>query len=125
MSNKVSKFVSLVLAQLTGDSNQVISLKNEKKAKSAINGQISALERSIEEQNDRIEDAETAFSNAFAPATALPDAQSYINNVVRAQNTLESEQKKLETLNKSLAFFQSLLKEFEPGTTEAPEAKTV
>lgn len=113
MSNTVSKFVSLVLAQLQGDTDTVIAIKNEKKAKSAINGQINALEREVADQKDVIEELQGKFNAVFAPTSLITaSSQTYVNALAAAQNNLTAAQEKLEGLEKDLKFFSGLLREF-------------
>lgn len=113
----VSRFVSLVMAQIKGDTDTVIALKNEKKVKSAINGQINALERSIEDQKDLIETRTTEFNAVFAPATLITSsAQSYIDRLAEAQDALTEAQDDLTDLEASLETYKGYLKEFEVPT---------
>jgi phage-related tail protein len=110
----VTEFINLFMAKLKGDTDTVTAIKHQRKSRSAIEGQVSALERKIQDQEDTVEEREEALLVAFVPVNTFPAAQDYINQLKNAKDSLESAKEVLEGLKASLAFFSGLLKKFEP-----------
>lgn len=109
---KLSRFGSLVVAHFKGDNDEVIRIKNEKRAQNNINQQIGALTNQLETQKDRVEAAQEKFDAVFAPASLITDAQAYISNLAIEQGKLKSEKKAQVNLEESIAFYQGLLEDF-------------
>lgn len=110
----VKSYVKQVLAKLTGDQNQVVAEKNYRKAVAAVKGQIAALEAKIVEDEGNLEDAKEALANAKYPTEEIKGgSSSFISNIVRHQENVNSAQYMLDQTQKSLDFNKALLVEFE------------
>lgn len=105
----VSNFVSIVLAKLTGDKAKEIALRNEKKARAALRGQISALESEQVNLDEKLEDAREAFNNALYPAAPIESSEAYIESIVRAQENVDCAEENLADNINSIEFYKSLL----------------
>lgn len=105
----VSSFVREVLARLKGDAETVIAEKNERKARSAFNGQIAALEARIVDSEDKVGEAEEAFKAAKYPVVIIGSAQSFVEGVRNAHTKWESAKDELSALKESLTFFKNLV----------------
>lgn len=106
--SKVNLFIREVTALLKGDDAQATAAKNARKAVSAFDSQIAALNASVVDLENAKEDAEEALKLAKFPTNLITDAQSYIRNIVAAQEALDAANAKLEETQKSLEYFQSL-----------------
>lgn len=106
----VSNFIKEVTARLKGDEAGVIAAKVERKALSAINGQLAALKAKLVDDETAVEDAQEAFNNAIFPTAVFTDNRGYVTSIQSAQERLESAQLNLEDTKESIAFFEGLLK---------------
>ena len=111
MANVVKSFAELVVARLTGDDAKVQAHRIERKAKSAFQSQIAALEAKIVDAEMGVEDAIEITNNAIVPNKDIIDGKSYIQEIVRAQENLDTKQEFLNNLQVSLAYFKELYKE--------------
>ena len=109
MSN-VSNFIKEVTARLKGDEAGVIAAKVERKALSAINGQLAALKAKQVDDETAVEDAQEALNNAIFPTAVFSDNRWYVTSIQNAQDRLESAQADLVATMESIAFFEGLLK---------------
>ena len=108
--SKVTNFFKEVTARLKGDENGVIAAKVERKALSAINGQLAALKAKQVDDETAVEDAQEAFNNAIFPTAVFTDNRWYVTSIQSAQDRLESAQADLVATMESIAFFEGLLK---------------
>ena len=106
----VSNFIKEVTARLKGDEAGVIAAKVERKALSAINGQLAALKAKQVDDETAVEDAQEALNNAIFPTAVFSDNRWYVTSIQNAQDRLESAQLNLEATKESIAFFEDLLK---------------
>ncbi len=113
MSNEVkqnvSKFFQAVFAQLTGNHAETISLKNEKKAKSAFKAQINQLEFKISDLETKVEEAEERFHETFYPKDEIVDANQYIRKVIAAEQEIEVAQANLKEAQDSMEKYKKFL----------------
>ena len=110
--NTLSNFVNQVVARIKGDEAEVIALKNEKKARTAIRSQISALEAKLVDDEDAVETAKENLSNAIYPSTLITDNQVYVNNIRNAQKRVDDAIEKVEDTRASLKFWNDTLNQF-------------
>lgn len=111
VKKEVSKFVSIVVAKLTGDKSTEVALRNEKLAKSAIKGQISALEAKLVKDEIALETAVEAYESAIYPTDLIVDAEQYVRNIKTAQEKAAAYQDTYDATQESITFFQALLDE--------------
>jgi ubiquinone biosynthesis protein UbiJ len=106
LAKTVKSFAEEVLARLTGDDNAAVAAKNERKARSAFNQQISAKEAQIVDAEVAVEEAQEALNDALYPTTLINSTEEYISNIAEAQDVLTTAKDELETLRAQLKFFQ-------------------
>ena len=82
---KVTNFIKEVTARLKGDEAGVIAAKVERKALSAINGQLAALKAKLVDDETAVEDAEEALNNAIFPTSVFTDNAMYVRNIQSRQ----------------------------------------
>ena len=112
MSNKVkdvSSFVSEVLARITGDTDKAIAKKNERKARSAYEGQLAALKGSRVDLEDDLETANDNYNAIVYPVTPLVNREQYIDNIFIYKNHVTSAEEALETNAAKTKLLQGLL----------------
>lgn len=107
--SKVSNFIKEVTARLKGDEAGVVAAKVERKALSAINGQLAALRAKLVDDETALEDAEEAFNVALFPTSVFTDNQAYVANIKYKQEALDVAVENLENTKESIAYFESLL----------------
>ena len=110
MEIKLSKFVAATIAFLKGDTDTTLAIKNERLAKAAIKGQLSALEGALVEAEVNLDNAKENLSKAIHPSTQILDAGGYYRNVVRAQESLKEAEEKLDNTKLSITNAEDLLK---------------
>lgn len=103
-----SNFVKEVLARLTGDTDQAVALKNQRKANAAIEGQLAALKSRQVNAEDTVTEAQEALGNAKYPTVLIASSESYIAGIKTATEKLNSAQDALDAVNESLKFFGDL-----------------
>ena len=106
---QLSTFVTIVLAKLTGDKAKETAVRNEKKARAALRGQISALESEQVNLEEKLEDAKEAFENALYPAEPISSSETYISSIVRAQENVDYAEENLADNVNSIEFYKDLL----------------
>ena len=94
--NKVSNFIKEVTARLKGDEAGVVAAKVERKAQSAINGQLAALRAKLVDDETAVEDAEEAFNTAVFPTNVFTDNRDYVTQIQSANTRLEEAKDQLE-----------------------------
>ncbi len=110
MEVKLSKFVAATIAFLTGDTDTTLAIKNERLAKAAIKGQLSALEGALVEAEVNLDNTKENLSKAIHPSTQIQDAGGYYRNVVDAQEYLKEAEERLENTKLSIQNAEDLLK---------------
>jgi hypothetical protein len=111
--NKVTNFMKQTLAILKGDDAGVISAKNERKANSALNGQIAALKAKEVDLESNVEDAKETLKLAKFPKDVITNNTFYIDNIKSANSKLEDAVFELEECKDSIKFYESIKEEFE------------
>lgn len=106
---EVSNFMSIVLAKLTGDKAKEVAARNEKKARAALKGQISALESEQVNLDEAVEDAKEALNNAIYCTEPIVSSEAYISNIVKAKDNLTDAEDAIEDNQESIEFYKSLL----------------
>jgi hypothetical protein len=109
--NKVSNFIKEVTARLKGDEAGVVAAKVERKAQSAINGQLAALRAKLVDDETAVEDAEEAFNTAVFPTSVFTDNRHYVTQIQSANTRLEEAKDQLEATKEAIAFFEKLVAE--------------
>ena len=108
-TTQLSKFVQATIAFITGDTDTAIALKNERQSKSAIKGQISALEGALINAETKVEVAEEALEKAIHPTALITDHSAYYRNIVRAQQNLDEANSELDAVLESKDYAEHLL----------------
>jgi len=104
----LSKFVQATMAFLTGDTDTALALKNERLAKAAIRGQLSALEGQLVNDEVELDLANENFNKSFTPKTLIASQEGYIDNLLTARENLTKAEAKLEKTKKTIAFLEKL-----------------
>lgn len=116
MSNFVSKIVSII----KGDDAEAIAKKIQKKAQAGIKAQIAVKEAHtlvVEEKVEAAqEDADMALVNY---GNSITNNDSYIENLLRTNQAVESAKKALERHNSELEFLKAKLAEISDVTPAA------
>ncbi len=112
MANEIAKgtlFFKEVLARVKGDDAEATAAKVARKAISAITAQISAQKAQLVDDEQAVEDSVEKFNNVLYPSHVPSDNKRYCAAVADAQASVDSAQAKLESTQKSIKFFESLL----------------
>lgn len=115
MSNEVKKgktFIKEVIARLKGDDAEVKAAKISRKAISAVEGQLAALNSKKVDLENTVEDAAEFLNNAKYPIELISDNQSYIRGIEKAQKAYDEAVENLENVEQSIAYFTELLEKF-------------
>lgn len=105
-------FAGQVLGFLKGDGNEELANKIARKALSAIDGQVAALNaREIDAENS-LEEAEDALEKAIYPSVMITNNESYCQNIVYYQQRVDEAKANLEQIKDSKKFFEGLLEKF-------------
>lgn len=107
--SKVTNFIKEVTARLKGDEAGVIAAKVERKALSAINGQLAALKAKLVDDETAVEDAEEALNNAIFPTSVFTDNGMYVRNIQARQEHLDSAKATLDSTKETIAYFENLV----------------
>ena len=111
--NKFSNFYKQTIALLTGDKDEQIALKNERRSKAQLKNQLSLLDLEISKQEDLVEQAEDRLTKAKFPSHLIEDGEAYLRGITQAYDNLESVRARLEDLEKTQKFWDDLQKEFD------------
>ncbi len=110
--NQVTNFLKIVTAKLTGDKDKEVAAKNEKKANAAVKGQIASLESRLIDAETKVEEATDALNEAKYPTVLVSDVETYLENILEAQNDLDEVQAELDSVKESIKYFTDLKAEF-------------
>ena len=105
----LSKFVAEVVARLTGDTDTVTALKNERLAKASIKGQISALEGALVNAEVEVSNAEDKLFNAIYPTILIANQAGYYKTIIGAKEQLKEAEEVLSNTKESIAYAEELL----------------
>lgn len=108
----VTSYYKQMLGYLKGDNAQVVAAKNERKSNSAIQGQLAALRAKQVDDESRVEDAQEALTRDYFPTDLITDNSSYIRNIVKAKEALDTASATLISTKDSIVFFEGLAKDF-------------
>lgn len=111
VTKTVGSFAKEIMARIKGDQAEVIALKNERKAKSAFEGQIQALKSKLVDDETYLEDKKEAFANTLYPVDRIIHNQSYVEEVKKAQDSITRAEEQLQDTKDSITFFENLVKE--------------
>jgi len=98
-----------VLAKLTGDKAAEIAARNEKKARAALKGQISALESDQVNLEEKVEDCKEALNNAIYRTEPITSSEDYIEGIALAQGSLDDAEDNLAINVVSIEYYKDLL----------------
>lgn len=107
---EVSKFVEATLAFLTGDTDKAVALKNERLAKAAIKGQLSALEGVLVNEEVTLENAKETLEKTIQPTSLISSQEGYVKGVLQAQERVNDATDKLEATKSTIDYLEKLLK---------------
>lgn len=102
-------FVKEVLNRLTGDNTEALANKIGRKAISALQGQIAALDAKQIDDENAVEDAKEALNNAKFPTTLFTDNKAYCQNILNAQARVDAAEAVLKSTTDSIAYFTNIL----------------
>ena len=115
MANKLINFGEQILAQLQGDEDKAIALKNSRKAKAAVKGQLSALEGKLVDCEDNLDEKVEALELAKYPTTAIQsgadNSRRYVENLLSANYAVDDSKDEIEDLKETIAFLEKFLKD--------------
>lgn len=103
-----SKFTKAVVLRIKGDEADAAAVKIERKAKSAFNSQISALEARKVDLEQKKEDADLALENAVYTDKPIENGEYYIQNIKAARTALDRVEEEVEAVIDSIEFYQAL-----------------
>lgn len=111
----MSKFQDEVVKRLEPKTKKDVAVKIEKLSRTALQGQISALESSIVLKEMAVEEAEEAVEEAFYPTTveAVKTPQDYVTNLVTKRKVVKKLNKELAEMQELIETFKTDLKSFE------------
>lgn len=107
--SSLSKFVAATIAFITGDTDTTTALKNERLAKAAIKGQLSALEGALVNAEVKVESSREILEKKIYPVAQIKDQQTYYNEIIEAQKALNAAEKELADIEASISYAQNLL----------------
>lgn len=111
-SKKGQLFVKEVVARIKGDDAEALANKIARKALSAVESQIAALNARQVDLENTVEDNQDKLKEAKFPTTMFSENASYIHTIKRAQDQLDASVADLEDVKESLKYFNELLKSF-------------
>jgi hypothetical protein len=105
--NKTKSFVKEIVALLKGDDAEATGQKVLRQADSAFKTQIASLTGDTIALEDKLEDAKEALRLArLNNGQLINDRNSYVTNLLRAQNNLIDAEEALEAHNNKLQFLR-------------------
>lgn len=115
MGNELTKgklFLKEVVSRLKGDDAEAKGAKIARKAVSALEGQIASLNSKKVDLENNLEDAQEALSNATYPTEVFTNNQTYVQGILNAQQSVDQAKENLESTEKAITYFTSLLAKF-------------
>lgn len=106
MENKVTKFVELVIAKLKGDENQVIAIKNERKASNGFKSQLASLDSKLSDKETELEEAKEALESAICPTNLISDINEYFSVIKNKRERMLALQDEVEMIKESIEWFK-------------------
>lgn len=112
VAKKGQLFIKVVVARIKGDDAEVLGAKIARKALSAVEGQIAALNSKKVDVEGEVEDAKEALLAAKYPDTMITNNGDYIDGIKEAQEELDSKLADLKDIEDTLEYFTVLLASF-------------
>lgn len=110
----VKSFVKSFVALVSGDDNTVKAEKAFRQAQSALKTQISSLNGDTIQLEDAVETAKEAKASARVNnGQPISDRNTYVENLLVADNNVTKAEKALETHKKKISFLEAELKALE------------
>ena len=110
--SKLTSYAKEIKALLTGNEADMIAAQNERKALSAVNGNIAAIEAKLVDQEESVRDAEESLKLSKYPKVKITDNAAYIQGIRNAQKCLTNAQDTLEDTKKSLQYWKDLKEDY-------------
>lgn len=113
---KMESYIKEAVALIKGDDATSVATKNWRKSVSAFKVQLAAMEGNLISKEDKVENAKEVLKKAlYNNGVLIGDNQgdSFIQNIINAQNSVEQAEKELVAHKKTIAFLEeqySLLK---------------
>lgn len=110
--SKGTLFAKEVLARLKGDNADATAAKISRKAISAFEGQVAALNARKIDQETAVEEAEEALKAAIYPIEMFSSNESYVRSIANAQQRVDDAKDALAATEKSIAYFTGIASKF-------------
>lgn len=113
--NEVTKgklLVQEIIARLKGDGAEALAAKISRKAVSAVEGQLAALNSKKVDLENSVEEAVETLNSAKFPTSVFSSNQSYVDAILRAQKGVDEAKAELESVNTAIKYFTDLLASF-------------
>lgn len=104
-------FAQKVAERLKGDDVVTLSEAIAKKSKSALTGQIAALESKLVDDEDALAEAQEALSVAKYPTVKFKDNKAYCAGILAAQNAVDAAEQVVESTEDSISYWKQLLQD--------------
>lgn len=108
----MSKFSQQTLAVINSKEKEQIAAANERMAVSAFRTQIAGLQARVVDFENELESANSAFSTAVTPGTAITDRTSYIRGITSAIERQRNATENLANAKRDLNDFISINSEY-------------
>ncbi len=116
--NKLSNYVRTTLAFITGDSAMAIATANERKSFATFKAEIARIDYETTNAEERVADCREALRAAIHPSERISSGDSYLQNIQRAEASLQSAINELEELKHSKEYWTRLMQAEEAQTEE-------
>lgn len=115
--SKLMTFVEQFVALVQGDDAKVLAVKVRRKASSAIATQLAVSRGRLIGAEEALETAQENLMKArLNNGLAITgDGESYVSNLISAQNSAEDAKEALESLQEKIAFLEEQLKIVDSG----------
>jgi hypothetical protein len=108
--SKVTNFVKLAIAIITGDDATAVALKIQKKAAATLRAQIAVKSARTLELEEVLESAQTNSANAVVNNGALiASGEAFVSTLMSCKNSLNAAQDTLDAHTETIAFLESQL----------------
>lgn len=106
---KMESYIEEAIALIKGDDAKALATKNWRKSVSAFKVQLAAMEGNLISKEDKVETAKEVLKKAlYNNGILISDDKGdvFIQNLIYAQNSLESAEKELAAHKKTIAFLE-------------------
>ncbi len=111
IEKQLKSYAKEIIARLKGDADEKVAAQNERKARVAAEGNISALKTRLLDDEENLIDAKEARDNAIYPIERITDNETYIQGIIRAEGTVQQMEEELKTTKESIEYWEKFLKE--------------